>query len=240
MRKTSGFTPLNVLSANRLQRMSYNKLVTAAQQLHDEMLLNVATFATPPVDLGDFQDQIDAFKVAIQDWGIKGARGSHQDRVTTTQARELVQASFLSNVGYAVEISNADSTQSFLTKLQTLLSAGIREKSHNTRQSAPQQPRNMRILAKANQLGTGFSDLRWKRPGTSPKGSASKPNFYEVWAINQMNQAETMIGTTTSTSFTVENSGNTIGFVQPSFYVVAVNTAGRSPKSNTVCPLSDI
>ncbi len=229
----NGASAIRVQTANNLGKSSIPKLITAAQLMHDQMDANAVTFPAPPVIMADLQTAIDNVSTAYQVWSVKGAHGSHADKLAMSAARLLLLTATAQEEAYVLSVARTVSTSDILAQSAIVLSAGMRVKNNRSKQSLPGQVTNIRQIAKKTLQGTGKAYLRWKRPLISPKGNTSKMDGYNIFVTDGTPGNADLVATTTKTTYIAtptdfNPSGGTL------YFVAAFNAAGDGANSNLV------
>lgn len=230
--KRKGAQPIYLQIANRINRLSYNGLSALAQQIHDELDTNAATFTAPPVILADLQTAIDDFNAAIQEAGIKGNKGSHASIIAVRGLRDALRVILIQEAKYVLSVVRTDAGR-FNAQSAILLSSGMRAKKGSTSQATPGQIRNLRQSTQATPLVDGgrSAKIMWDKPRVSPRGQSAKILGFKVYKQSIEDPQKVLVTTVTKTSALVADTASNPGGRNNIFSVVAFNSQGDGPIS---------
>jgi hypothetical protein len=206
--------------------LTYEKLATFAQVIHDGFIAQVADYATPNPTMVDFQTDIDALNAAIFNWGLEGNRGSHADHVALLTAITIVKDDLRMLSAYAenTQPNNPDSWTD----------VGFTLKSAKTPPAPLQMVQNFHQFI-SRSLVAGTIKLKWKRP---LEAAPSDVKCYVVQYNNSPVQPQidgsrgvvNVIGIVTDTSLIVVPPFIGANY----FWVTPLNTVGFGVSSEAV------
>lgn len=180
--------PKFVNVGNRIYQMGFQALITFANGVVAAMTAASSTFVTPSPDLADITTAADDMQIALDDWGLPGARGSRLQYTNLLSARLILRNLLEQEAGYVQNIARS-TAPAYDDQKVIVLSAGMRAKDASNSLAAYGPVQAGRQLVFQRLLGTGKVHLRWKKPLVLP-GANSKPPFYnvQVYTGAQLNQ----------------------------------------------------
>lgn len=203
----------------------YNGVAALAQQIHDQMVINVADFPTPVPSMANFQTQINTLVTNLANWGPQGNRGSHADLVAVRTSCNVVYTSMILLGAFVQNL--VDPTLSYPDQTAFILSSGFAVKNSPSPQGVLSAPVGLvQLIQSAVPLNT--PKLKWSKPIDllSPNNVKS----YKIFRRRNVDGSPTMvIGYTTKTSFI---DATATGNAQYEYWVAGVNTNGEG----VACP----
>lgn len=197
---------------------NYAALATFAQFVHDSLVLNIGTFATPSVSMATFQTNITALVTAIANWGVVGSRGSHADLIALRAAKQVVILNMRSLQAYVNTIANGVAA--------TVTLSGFTGTNPHSVIGVLSAPVNVRQLISRKTL-PAQAILKWEKPLNIGFGKA---NCYVVECDEGGTWKQRAI--TSRTKATIEFQQGNSNPTQTRVY--AVNNAGNGAPSTPI------
>ena len=195
-----------------LSGLNAEGMVAKADFVHAKLTANAATFATPSPTLSAVKAGRDALSAAIS-LAEDGGRSAHQaKRDALRSLKDLLKQ----EATYVANVANGDA--------QTILDGGYEVRSSRTPSSLPSAPEGLEVRQTAY---TGSVELEWQ--------GDRKARYYQVYLTDKDPSTGSVVwnfvGSGTKRLYTINELESLKAYW---FMVIAVNTAGASPKSDVI------
>lgn len=182
-----------------VRKTQYQALVTFAQNVVVAMTAAIADFATPNPALATITAAAIACQTAINNWGVVGARGTHNQLMILRSDALTLYNLIVAEAAYVQSIVSFTGG-TYADQLALITSSGFSSKNSPSPQGPLQAVENLHQMY-APGVSIYTPKLKWKKPlGLTSPGNVK---FYAVFrsTVLPVVLGNSRIGTTTKTSF---------------------------------------
>ena len=162
----------------KVAQTNYKGIANLAQTVHDSMVANVGTFATPVPTMVTFQSDITALKAAIGTIGTKFNKGSHSQLMYVQNCAHAVFNELTSLTAYVQSLIDPDLPAD--NQRYTISLSGFAVKSKKSKIDKMQFVRNAH-QSNNKQFPVTLRRIAWRRSLGMFKGV--RANAYNIYAI---------------------------------------------------------